>query len=129
MRFKGYLEESAGVLDFNSTHIFQMDGYTVNTSKHGVERIFQRNTLSNEQLKKLFQEAIDKLKAGAVRAGEEILFWSKSLHQAFVSKITDPKHIKIITFLPRDKHHISKDSPDTREVVVEGTQYRVVVIE
>lgn len=132
MRLRRYIAESEGILDLNSVHIYQEGGYVVNNSKHGTERVWQRNKLSPDELKKLFSEAIGKLKNGAVRVGEIIMFWSKSLKQAFVSKITDPRHIKIITFLPRNKHFISPDSPETQEVVVEGidmTSVRVVEID
>lgn len=104
---------------------FWKNKWIINTA-HGLERIIQRNMLSVDDLKRLFKEAIEKALELGVHTGEEILFWSKSLKQGFVSAIDPQGNIKLITFLPKGKH-TPKDG--TEHIVVEGKQIRIIEID
>jgi hypothetical protein len=116
--FKDYLEENIlnDVLNLGSKYLyFWKDTWVLNT-KHGLERILQRSTLKPEQLKKLFKSAIEKAKSIGAKVGENILFFSRSLNQGFVSSIAKDG-IHLITFLPPGKS-FAKD--DTKKVVTES---------
>ena len=116
--FKEYLEENVlnDVLNLTSKYLyFWKDTWILNT-KHGLERILQRSTLKPDQLKKLFKTAIEKAKSIGAKVGENILFFSRSLNQGFVSSIGSDG-IRLITFLPPGKS-FAKD--DTRKIVTES---------
>jgi len=114
------------VLNLGSKFMYFWKNKWIINTKHGLDRIGQRNKLTTTELKRLFKEAIEKSIELGVRAGEEILFWSKSLKQGFVSAIDNQGNIDLITFLPRGKHQ-PKDG--TEHVVLEGKQTRTIILE
>jgi hypothetical protein len=114
------------VIDDTKKCMYHWKNTCIIKSVHGLDRIAERNKLTMEQLKVLFKKAIEKAIELGVHTGEEILFWSKSLQQAFVSAITPDGDIKLITFLPRGKHTAK---PGTEHVVVEGKQIRIVELD
>lgn len=125
---KGYISEGVldDVLSFGSKFLyFWKNKWIINTA-HGLERIIQRNKLTISELKLLFKEAIEKAIELGVHTGEEILFWSKSLKQGFVSTIDPQGNIKLITFLPKGKH---QPKSGTEHIVVEGKQIRIIEID
>lgn len=115
-----------GVLNLGSKFMYFWKGKWIINTKHGLDRIMQRNTLKKEQIAQLFKEAIEKAIQMGVHTGEEILFWSKSLKQGFVSAIDKQGNIDLITFLPRGKH---QPKTGTEHVVLEGKQTRVIIID
>lgn len=121
-KFKQYLVEAQeGVLNLDSKVLFRKDKIAIINTKHGIDRIGERNQLDIEQLKTLFDRIIDKAKKLGSDVKDTILFYSKSLKQGIVTaydKIN--KAIRIITFLPRNKHFAK---PGTDEVIVEGIKY------
>lgn len=125
---QGYIKEGVldNVLSLGSKFLyFWKNKWIINTA-HGLDRIIQRNKLSVEDLKRLFKEAIEKALELGVQTGEEILFWSKSLKQGFVSAIDPQGNIKLITFLPKGKH---QPKTGTEHVVVEDKQIRIIEID
>ncbi|KFZ26286.1 MAG: hypothetical protein KQ78_01459 [Candidatus Izimaplasma bacterium HR2] len=142
MRFKIFLEKTKSPTDNSIVYIkegvldnilnmsskflyFWKNKWIINTH-HGLERITQRNKLSANDLKNLFKKAIEKAIQLGVHTGEEILFWSKSLKQGFVSAIDPQGNIKLITFLPKGKH---QPKTGTEHIVLESKQYRIIEID
>lgn len=126
MKFEQYLIQEGildNVLNLGSKFLYFWKNKWIINTKHGLERITQRNNLTVDQLKKLFREAIEKAIELGVHTGEEILFWSKSLKQGFVSAIDKSGNIDLITFLPRGKH---QPKTGTEHIVLESKSYRVV---
>lgn len=116
--FKEYLEENIlnDVLNLGSKFMYFWKNTWIINTKHGMERILQRSNLTTEQLKKLFKNAIEKAKEIGAKTGENILFFSRSLNQGFVSAVGSDG-LRLITFLPPGKS-FAKD--DTKKVVTEG---------
>lgn len=129
MRFKTYLKEGEGDFDLSKRIVFSWKGHKIVDTQHGKERIQQRNTLTDFQLIKLFQSAIEKVEKKKVKIGEKVVFWSKTLGQAFVALIDDVKDIILLTFYPRHVKPSGKNDPFQREVVIEGEQLRIVEID
>lgn len=125
--FKDYLIAEGAVddvLNMGSKYFYHWKDKWILASKHGIERIFERSSLSKEQLKKLFKNAIERLKTIKVNLEDTVLFYSKSLEQGFISAV-DREGLRLITFLPRGKQ-IAKDG--TEKVIVEsidGDKYEV----
>jgi hypothetical protein len=78
--------------------------------------------LQPEQLKKLFKGAIEKLKTMAAKVGDNILFYSRSLNQGFVSAV-GPDGLRLITFLPRGKGHAKEG---TKKVMTESVDGQII---
>ncbi|NIU01485.1 MAG: hypothetical protein GWN01_11385 [Nitrosopumilaceae archaeon] len=120
------------VLNLGSRFLYFWKNKWIINTKHGLERILQRNKLTRKELKRLFREAIEKAIELGVHTGENILFWSKGLKQGFVSAVDPQGNIKLITFLPRGKHDPRKGQQkgkETEHVVLENTQYRIIELE
>ena len=128
MKFYNYLNEGMleDVLNLGSRFLYYWKNKWVINTKHGLERIVQRNSLSMDQLRKLFRNAIEKSIQLGIKVGEEVLFWSKGLQQGFVSAIDPQGNIKLITFLPKGKH---QPKQGTEHIVVESKQIRVIEID
>ncbi len=128
MRLEKYLTETEreDVVDIGSRSIFKHAGVTLTDTYHGVQRIQQRNELTMEQLKKLFTSAIDKFKRLKTYVGEKIVFYSKSLKQAFIAAVDGKKDMTLVTFYPRKAHPSSFTHPENVDVVLEGIEYRYV---
>lgn len=123
--FKEYLSENIldDVLNLGSRYLYFWKNTWVLNTKHGAERIDQRSHLAPEQLKKLFKGAIEKLKTMSAKVGDNILFFSRSLNQGFVSNVgTDG--LRLITFLPRGKS-FAKDG--TQKVVTESCEDGTII--
>ena len=125
--FKEYLDENIlnDVLNLGSRFMYFWNGTWVLNTKHGLERILQRSQLKQEQLKTLFRHAIEKAKTLGAKVGENILFFSRSLNQGFVSSI-GKDGIHLITFLPPGKS-FAKD--DTKKVVTEDFEGQLIECE
>lgn len=124
MRFEQYLNEGLDdILNIGSRYLYHWKNKWIINTKHGLDRIGQRNKLTADELKRLFKEAIEKTIELGTHVGEEILFWSKSLKQGFVSAIDSQGNIDLITFLPRGKH---QPKTGTEHIVLESKQYRVI---
>lgn len=128
MRFRKHIDEGVldNVLNMGSRFLYFWKNKWIINTEHGLERIMQRNKLSVDELKRLFKEAIEKAIQLGVHTGEEILFWSKSLKQGFVSVIGPQGNIKLITFLPKGKH---QPKMGTEHIVIESKQIRVIEID
>ena len=126
MRLHTYLKEGEGDFDLSKRIVFSWKGHKIVDTQHGKERIEQRNTLTDFQLIKLFQSAIMKVEKKKVKIGEKIVFWSKTLKQAFIAKVDDVKDLILLTFYPRHTKPNMGTHPYQREVVVEGETLRVV---
>ncbi len=113
------------VLNMGSKYLYFWKNTWIINTFHGFKRIVERNKLSSDDIKRLFQEAIEKTLQIGVEVGEEILFWSKSLKQGFVSAIDPQGNITLITFLPKGKHH---PLSGTEHIVIEGTEKQIRVI-
>jgi CRISPR/Cas system CSM-associated protein Csm2 small subunit len=131
MKFKEYLteEDEEGVLSLSKRVLFTWKGLKIIDTGHGAKRIQQRSELTNDELKQLFREALDKVIRKKVHIGEKIVFWSKKLKQAFITRVEQSKNLTLITFYPRhDKPNVATH-PYERQVVVEGETIRVVEID
>ena len=128
MKFKAYLNENVldDVLNIGSKFLYLWKNKWIINTKHGLDRIIQRNSLSTDELKRLFREAIEKAIQLGVHTGEEILFWSRGLKQGFVSAIDSKGNIDLITFLPRGKH---QPKIGTEHIVLEGKHIRVIEVD
>jgi len=129
--FKEYLEQPPldenvlqDVLSLSSRFMYFWNNLWILNTKHGGERIGERNKLSADQIKVLFKRALDKLANLKLALNKEVLFFSRSLNQGFVSVVV-PEGLKLITFLPKGK---SFPKPGTDKLVVEsetGEQYTI----
>lgn len=122
--FKQFLDENIldDVLDLGSKFLYFWKNRWVINTKHGFERIMKRSKLTKDELKTLFRNAIKKLSKIGASAGDNILFFSKSLKQGFVSAVDDKGNLRLITFLPRGKDF---PKPGTEKVVVEGIEEEI----
>lgn len=119
-RFKDFcIEEGVldNVLNMGSKFLYFWHQKWIINTKHGLERIVQRMKLSVEQLKVLFRNAIESFEKMSRKAGDEILFYSKSLQQGFVSVVQPDGNLKLITFLPPGR---SNPKPGTEKLVIES---------
>ena len=118
MRFQTYLNEEVkdGELDLSKHTIFKMGGIRILDTNHGHKRIEQRNTLTDKELIKLFTMAIRKVRKHRVKQGERIVFWSKSLKQAFIAKIKENYNLVLVTFYPRGEKPDPQTHPWQHEV-------------
>lgn len=107
-------------------YIYEYKGKFVIDTTHSKERMLERNTLSEQELKHLFDKSIIYLITSKYTHGD-ILFFSKSLNQGYiVSYVPDyyrqykfndnSPHLIIRTFLPRGKNFAK---PGTKTVMVE----------
>ncbi len=129
MRFQRYINEGDGEFNLNKRIIFQWKGHKIIDTQHGKERIEQRNTLTDFQLLNLFKSAIQKIENKSVKIGEKIVFWSKTLGQAFIAKVDDIKDLILLTFFPRHVKPHGTNDPFQREVVIEGEQLRIMELD
>jgi len=129
MRFKQYIGEGEGTLSKSGKVLFSYDGYKIHDTHHGYVRLKQRNTLSDYQLIHMFKSAIEKLQKHKIKVGEKIVFWSKTLGQAFIAKVEDAKDLVLVSFYPRHDKPNTGTHPYQREVVIEGEQIRVMEID
>jgi len=129
MRLQTYLSEGDGDFDLSKRIVFSWKGHKIVDTAHGKERIEQRNTLTDFQLIKMFQSAIMKVDKKKVKIGEKIVFWSKTLGQAFIAKVDDVKDLILLTFYPRHQKPNTDAHPWQREVVIEGESLRVVELD
>lgn len=118
-RFSEFLIEMAdGHVDLKGEVVFKQGEFVIKNSLHGKERIEQRNTLPKIALAELFRKTIEKVAAIGDDIKTEVLFYSEKLRQGFVAAYDAvQKAVRIITFLPRNKHFAK---PGTEEIVLEG---------
>lgn len=114
-----------GVLNLGSRFLLYWKNHWILNTKHGLERILQRNLLSKEQLQKLFQKALDKFDQLKSRAGE-YLFFSRSLNQGFISTADKDGNLVLITFLPPGRKN---PMPGTEVKLIESTEYTYVEVD
>lgn len=107
------------VLNMGSKFLYFWRNHWILNAAHGLERIIQRMKLSIDQLKLLFKTAIEKFDKMSTEVGQEILFYSKSLNQGFVSVVDNGGNLKLITFLPPGR---SNPKPGTEKIVVESLE-------
>ena len=69
------------VLNLGSKFMYFWKKKWILNTKHGMERIIQRSKLKIDELKFLFKSAINKLTKLKAKAGDEFLFFSRSLQQ------------------------------------------------
>lgn len=129
MKFQAYLNEGEGELALDRRIMFQWKGHKVVDTEHGKQRIKERSTLTDFQFIKLFQSAIQKVISKNVKIGEKVVFWSKTLGQAFIARVDDAKDLILLTFFPRHKKPSGVNDPYQREVVVEGETLRTVELD
>jgi len=128
MRFERYINEGDGDFDLNKRIVFSWKGHKVVNTEHGKQRIKQRSDITDFQMLTMFKNAIKKIESKSVKIGEKIVFWSKTLGQAFIAKIDDVKDLILLTFFPRHKKPSGVNDPYQREVVIEGEHLRIVEI-
>lgn len=128
MRFHTYLKEGDGDFDLSKRIVFSWKGHKVVNTEHGKERIKERSDLTDFQILTMFKSAIDKIEKKKIKIGEKIVFWSKTLGQAFIAMVDDVKDLILLTFFPRHKKPSGVNDPFQREVVIEGEQIRIVEI-
>jgi len=112
-----------GVLNLGSKFLFFWKNLWLLNTKHGLDRIIQRTTLTTDDIKTLFINAIEQFKTMTAKAGDEILFFSKSLNQGFVSGVDANGNLSLITFLPPGR---SFPKPGTEKVVVEDMNGTII---
>jgi hypothetical protein len=115
-----------GVLDLKSRFLLHWKKHWIINTKHGLERIIERGELTAEQMKQLFQRALDKFANMKARVGEAFLFFSKSLNQGFVSAVNGHGDLTLITFLPRGRRN---PKPGTDVALMESLEFTFVEIE
>ena len=82
---------------------FWWNGRALFATTHGKERRTERGR-SWLQIKSLYKRVLQKYSQMSVRAGEEILFYSRSLNQGIVTAV-EGKNLRIITFLPPGRNN------------------------
>ena len=119
------------VLNMGSKFLYFWKNLWVMNTIHGAERIMQRSKLGIDGLKELFKRSIEKFKTMNTKAGEALLFFSKSLNQGFVAAVGPQGNLRLITFLPPGKHHakegtlkvIMESADDPENVITEEYSY------
>jgi len=106
------------VLNMGSKFLYRWKEKWIFNTHHGFDRIKERSKLTIDELKKLFRNAIEKVKDFRGNVGKNILFYSKSLNQGFVSAV-EPTGLSLITFLPPGK---SFAKSGTDKMVIEGVE-------
>jgi hypothetical protein len=131
MRFEGYLKEAFGedVLDVERRVMLKHKGVVLVDTRHGHDRIKERNTLSPAEMKELFTSAIDKFIKMKKHVGEHISFWSRKQHQAFIAAVDDRNTLSLITYYPRHDKPGRASHPFQKEVVLEGKTCTFVEID
>jgi hypothetical protein len=131
MRFHSYLKEDTAedVLDIDKKVMLKHKGITFLDTYHGHERIQQRNTLKQAELKDLFTTIIDKFIKMKKHVGEHIVFWSRKLKQAVIVGVDARDTLALVTFYPRHEKPNSRTHPFQKEVVLEGKTYTYVEID
>ena len=130
MRFEGYLKEFAeDVLDTEKRVMLKHKGVVLLDTRHGHDRIKERNTLTPDEMKQLFISAIDKFIKMKKHVGEHISFWSRKQHQAFIAAVDDRTTLSLITYYPRHDKPSRAAHPFQKEVVLEGKICTLVEID
>lgn len=129
-RFKQYLNER---LDLNDEIVFRSGQIKIRQSNHSVQRIAQRNQLSEKELSTLFDRVCEKMEQMRFfdkdpRVRLTLLFYSRSLKQGIVTGWNGTNNIlTIITFLDKsDKLPWKK--PGDEYVILEGKEYQVIYV-
>jgi len=133
--FKDYLESVEtppldenilqDVLNLGSRFMYFWKNLWIINTKHGGERIGERNQLTKDQMKVLFKRALDKLANLKIALNKEILFFSRSLNQGFVSVVV-PEGLKLITFLPKGKQF---PKPGTDKMIIEAENGKQIEVD
>ena len=129
MRFEQYLTEdmTQNVINWGKKMFFHWKSMWIVDTKHGAERLEQRNKLSDKQLAKLFRRAIEIAIEARFTIGDKVLFISNKLKQAFIGAMDRNGNMVLVTFYPRNAH------PNPRKgegvVLLEGKQIKVVELD
>lgn len=130
MRFQRYLTEMPeDVLDIEKRVMLKHKGVVLVDTRHGHERIKERNTLSMAEMKEMFTSAIEKFIKMKKHVGEHISFWSRKQKQAFIASVDDAKTLALITYYPRHDKPGRDSHPFQKEVVLEGKDITFVEID
>lgn len=130
MRFQSYLKEFVeDDLDVERRVMIKHKGVALVDTRHGHERILQRNTLKPDEMKELFISAIEKFIKMKKHVGEHISFWSRKQHQAFIAAVDNRDTLALITYYPRHDKPSRASHPFQKEVVLEGKTITYVEID
>lgn len=130
MKFQRYLTEMPeDVLDIEKRVMLKHKGVVLVDTRHGHERIKERNTLDREQMKEMFTSAIEKFIKMKKHVGEHISFWSRKQKQAFIAAVDSRDTLSLVTYYPRHNKPSRDAHPFQKEVVLEGKEITFVEID